>query len=168
MNPWLLFWLLLKASLFSTSGTGNVPILHHDMLALGWASDHTFAEALAIGQISPGPTGLWVISFAYLVDGIRGALLAVVAIAIPPFTALGVLIFYQRHGQHPAMQGFVRGLTLAVASMFLVVLVRIMHQAGIDWQSLGIAGAACGLTLSKRIPVPFILLLAGGMGILLY
>lgn len=168
MDPWLLFWLLLKASLFSTSGTGNMPILHHDMLLLGWASDRTFAEALAIGQITPGPTGLWVISFAYLVDGIRGAILAVIAISLPPFTALGVLVLYQRHGQHPAMQGFVRGLTLAVASMFLVVLGRIMTQAGIDWGSLGIAVAALALTLSKRIPVPFILLLAGGMGMLIY
>ena len=76
MNPWLLFWLLLKASLFSTSGTGNLPILHTDLLALGWATDHNFAEALAIGQISPGPTGLWVISLAFLVDGVRGSLLA--------------------------------------------------------------------------------------------
>ena len=168
MDPWLLFWLLLKASLFSTSGTGNMPILHHDMLLLGWASDHTFAEALAIGQITPGPTGLWVISFAYLVDGIRGAILAVIAISLPPFTALGVLVLYQRYGQHPAMQGFVRGLTLAVASMFLVVLGRIMTQAGIDWRSLGIAVVALGLTASKRIPVPFILLLAGGTGMLVY
>ena len=168
MNPWLLFWLLFKASLFSTSGTGNMPMLHHDMLALGWASDHTFAEALAIGQITPGPTGLWVVSFAYLIDGLRGSLLTVIAISIPPFAAIGVLFFYHRHGNHPAMQGFVRGLTLAVASMFLVVLGRIMVQAGIDWRSLGIAVGALVLTLSKRIPVPFILLLAGGMGMLLY
>lgn len=145
-----------------------MPILHHDLLALGWATDHTFAEALAIGQITPGPTGLWVISLAYLVDGVRGALLAVAAISMPPFAALGVLVLYQRYGHHPAMQGFVRGLTLAVASMFVVVLGRIMTQAGIDWRSLGIAVVALVLTASKRIPVPFILLLAGGMGILLY
>ena len=168
MNPLWLFWLLLKASLFSTSGTGNMPILHHDMLALGWANDHTFAEALAIGQITPGPTGLWVISFAYLIDGLRGSLMTVVAISIPPFAAIGVLLFYHRHGNHPAMQGFVRGLTLAVASMFVIVLGRIMIQTGIDWLSVGIAIAALALTLSKRIPVPFILLLAGGMGMLLY
>ncbi len=168
MNPWLLFWLLLKASLFSTSGTGNLPILHTDLIALGWATDHNFAEALAIGQISPGPTGLWVISLAYLVDGVRGALLALVAIAIPPFTALGVHALYARYGSHPAVQGFVRGLTLAVASMFLVVIVNIMHQNGIDIRSIAIALGALGLTYMRKIPVPVILVGAAIVGMWLY
>ncbi|MEO7909476.1 MAG: chromate transporter, partial [Roseiflexaceae bacterium] len=51
----LFFWLMFKAALFSTSGSGNLPILHQDLLARGWATDRTFAESLAIGQISPGP-----------------------------------------------------------------------------------------------------------------
>jgi len=73
----LLFWLMFKAALFSTSGSGNLPILHQDLLARGWATDRNFAESLAIGQISPGPSGLWVISLGYLLDGLRGALLTV-------------------------------------------------------------------------------------------
>ena len=70
MNPLLLFWLLLKGSLFSTGGMGNVPILHADLLARGWSSDRQFAESMAIGQITPGPNGLWVISLGYLVGGV--------------------------------------------------------------------------------------------------
>ena len=63
MIDWLLFfWLMFKAALVSTSGTGNLPIVHQDFLARGWATDRQFAESLAIGQISPGPSGLWVIS----------------------------------------------------------------------------------------------------------
>ncbi len=63
IDPLVYLWLLLKASLFTTGGSGNIPILYQEMIPRGWATDRQFAEALAIGQISPGPTGLWVISF---------------------------------------------------------------------------------------------------------
>ncbi len=115
MNPAILFGLMLKAALFSFSGTGNVPILYADLLARGWATDRQFAEALAIGQVSPGPTGLWVISLGYLVDGPRGALIALLAIVIPPVAVLAVDRIYARVQDRPAVEGFVWGLGLAVA-----------------------------------------------------
>lgn len=83
IEPFTYFWILLKASLFSTGGTGNLPSIHADLLLRGWATDRQFAEALAIGQISPGPSGLWVICLGYLTDGLRGALLATLAISLP-------------------------------------------------------------------------------------
>ncbi len=46
MNPLLYFWLFLKASLFSTGGFGNLPSLHHDLLARGWATESQFAESM--------------------------------------------------------------------------------------------------------------------------
>src|SRR5919199_5429647 len=76
---WLIyFWLMLKASFFATSGTGNIPSLHADLLARGWATERQFAESLAVGQISPGPSGLWVVSLGYLTAGLPGALLALI------------------------------------------------------------------------------------------
>ena len=47
IEPLLYFWLLLKASLVSTGGSGNLPSLHGDLLARGWASERQFAESLA-------------------------------------------------------------------------------------------------------------------------
>ncbi len=168
IDPWLWFWFLLKSSLFSTSGTGNLPILHDDLISLGWATERHFAEALAIGQITPGPTGLWVISFAYLIDGLRGSLLSFVAILLPPFTVITILRIYQRHGDHPGIQGFVRGLTLAVASIFVVILARIMQQNGIDVRSIAITLGALGLAYTRKVPIPVILLLAGIIGVIVY
>lgn len=64
------FWTFLEASLFSTGGTGNLPSLHADLIANHAATNQQFAEALAIGQMSPGPTGLWVIGLGYLTRGL--------------------------------------------------------------------------------------------------
>ncbi len=168
INPLMYFWLLLKASLFSTGGTGNLPSIHADLLARGWATDRHFAEALAIGQISPGPNGLWVVCFGYLTDGLRGALLATLAIAIPPFFVLAVAALHRRIGDHPAMQGFVRGLGLAVSSIFLVVVVQLLNDVGVDWRSLSLIGAAIALGLSNRLPIPVVLGLAALVGMVLY
>lgn len=168
VEPLLYFWLLLKASLFSTGGTGNLPSIHADLLARGWATDRHFAEALAIGQISPGPNGLWVVCFGYLTYGVAGALMATLAIAIPPFFVLAVAALHRRIGDHPAMQGFVRGLGLAVSGIFLVVVVQLLQESGIDWRSLSLVVAAMALGLTNRVPIPAVLGVAAVVGMVLY
>lgn len=168
IDPIIYFWILLKASLLSTGGTGNLPSIHADLLALGWAVDRQFAEALAIGQISPGPSGLWVIGLGYLTDGIRGSLLATLAISLPPMVVLAVDALHRRIGDHPAMQGSVRGLGLAVSGIFLVVIARLLQENGIDARSVGIVLAAIALGITKRVPVPLLLVLAGVAGVILY
>lgn len=166
---WLVyFWLLFKASLFSTGGTGNLPSLHADLLARGWATDRQFAEALAVGQLSPGPSGLWVISLGYLTAGWRGAGLALVAVTLPPLLVLVVERLHRRVGAHPAAQGFVRGLSLAVVGIFLVVLANLLLSNGLDARAVLIAGAAMGLALTGRVPVVLVLALGALAGMALY
>ena len=165
MNALLYFWIILKASLFSTGGSGNLPSIHADMLARGWASDGEFGESLTIGQISPGPSGLWVISLGYLTAGMRGALLALLAILLPPMLILGVERLYRRIQHHPAVEGFVRSLGLAVVGVFLVAMFGILHSAGISVRTLTIVAASAGLALTRRIPVAGIVALAGLAGL---
>lgn len=168
IEPLQYFWLLLKASLFSTGGNGNLPSLHADLLPLGWATDRQFAESLAIGQISPGPSGLWVICLGYLTYGLAGALLATLAICLPPMLILAVDRLHRRVGDHPAMQGFTRGLGIAVAGHSLVVLLTLLVANGINARSLLIVAVSVALGLSKRVPVAVMLALAGLAGAIIY
>jgi chromate transporter len=164
-HPLALFWIMFRAALLSTTGTGNLPIVHQDLLSRGWATDRQFAESLAIGQVSPGPTGLWVISLGYLVGGMRGAALTLVAIALPPLLVL-VLVhgLYRRLGHHPATEGFVRGLGLAVIGIFVVVLSGIMSTVGWTLSSVIIAAGAIILGVTGRVPVVLVLILAAIAG----
>jgi len=166
MNDWVFLGLLLKASLFSTSGTGNVPSLHADLLPRGWATEGQFAEALAVGQVSPGPSGLWVISLGFLTAGLRGAGLALVAITLPPLLILAVDRVYRRVQHHPVVEGFVRGLGLAVVGIFAVVLLHLLAGAGWSGRSIVLALASLALGLTRRVPVVVILAGAGAAGVL--
>jgi chromate transporter len=168
-HPLTLFWIMFRAALLSTTGTGNLPIVHQDLITRGWATDRQFGESLAIGQVSPGPTGLWVISLGYLVGGLQGAAVTLIAIALPP---LLVLVFvhglYRRWGHHPATQGFVRGLGLAVAGIFVVVLTGIMTTAGWTFTNLMFTLGAIILAATRRVPVVLVLALAAIAGIALH
>ncbi|GAB4429423.1 MAG: hypothetical protein OHK0015_13370 [Chloroflexi bacterium OHK40] len=168
MSPFIFFWLVLKSSLLATSGLGNFPQLFGDLTAGGWASERQFAEALAVGQITPGPSGLWVISLGYLLDGPRGATLAAFAISLPPFAVLLIERAYRRVGSHPAVQGFVQGLSLAVVGVFLVVLAGLLRTSGLDPLALAIVAASTALGLIRRVPVLLVLALAALAGAAAY
>ncbi|MDX1932091.1 MAG: chromate transporter [Capsulimonadales bacterium] len=152
-NPWTFFLLALKASLFSTGGMGNVPSLHGDLIGRGWATEREFAESLAVGQISPGPNGLWVVGLGYLLDGLRGALLALLAICLPPLLVLAVEHFYRRVENHPAVVGFVSGLSLAVVGVFVIVLWKLLQGNGLDPFSVSMVAVSILLAATRRVPV---------------
>lgn len=168
MNPLIYFWLFLKASLFSTGGLGNLPSLHADLLAHQWANEQQFAESLIIGQVAPGPNGLWVISLGYFTGGLSGAMLTLIAINLPPLLVLVVEKLYRRVKDHPAVEGFVRGLSLAVVGVSGIIVISLMRNFGVNTRSLLIATAAIGLGMTRRIPVIGIIALAALVGIVAY
>jgi chromate transporter len=168
MDPLYYFWLFLKASLFSTSGSGNLPFLHTDLIALGWAREQDFLTALAVGQVSPGPTGLWSISLGYLTFGLPGAVFALLALSLPTLLVLAVAAAYNRMEKLPAVQDFSRGLSMGVVGLTLSVALILANSAIVDWKSVLITLGSLGLAWTKRVPVILILVIAAVVGLLVY
>ncbi len=168
IEPILYFLLFLKASLFSTGGLSNLPSLRQDLLAEGWAADADFGRSVVIGQLSPGPNGLWVVGLGYLTYGVVGALLALLAITIPAFLVLVVATGYERIARSRWVPGAMRGVGLAVVGVLLSVVWTILHQPGVDRRGLLIALVAFGLTATRRVRLPFVLVLAGCAGYVFY
>lgn len=168
IDPLIYGLLFLKASLTSTGGFSNLPSLHQDLLGAGWATDADFTESIAIGQISPGPNGLWVISLGYLTYGFAGAAMALVAITVPACLVLGVAAIYARIERQRWVEGLMRGFGLAVIGILVTICWTIMRQPGIDWTGWLIAAVAFGLAVSRRVHILLILVLAGASGYLLY
>jgi chromate transporter len=165
MNPLIYFWLFMKASLLSTGGLGNLPFLNKDLVTLGWAKESDFLTAIAVGQVSPGPTGLWSISLGYLTFGWLGAGLALAALIFPPLLILLVEGFFNRMDRAPLVQDFIRGLSLGVIGLTFAVALGLSGSAVTDWRGAVIALAALGLAQSKRVPVILILVLAALAGV---
>lgn len=168
IDPVIYFLLFLKASFFSTGGLSNLPILHQDLREYGWASEADFGRALAIGQVSPGPNGLWVISLGYLTYGVPGALLALLALTIPPCLVLVISATYSRIEHQRWVPGFREGIMLAVVAALLSVVWSIFSQSAGDWRGWAIALGAFALALTRRVNMLLILALAGVAGYFLY
>lgn len=167
MSPIEFFITFLKASLFSTGGFGNLPSLHQDLIGNNTATDADFGQAIAVGQLSPGPNGLWVIALGYLTYGLLGALLVAIAITIPPMLVLVLEALHSRIEHRPSVQGLMRGISVAVVGL-LIVTVWSLLGGGADWKGLIFALGAFALSYSKRIPVLVVLALAAAGGFLVY
>ena len=167
MNWILFFWVVLKSVLFSTGGFGPFPSLHTDFIAQGWASEKQFSEALSIGQITPGPNGLWVVSLCYLVAGLKGAILSCIALVLPPLLILIVRHFYNRIGHHPATQGLLDGVVLVITSFSVIILARMLLSTGIHIGMIAIAIISGILAISRRVSVNIILIVAVLIGLIL-
>ena len=161
-----LFWLVFRASLLSTGGLGNVPALHADLVRGGIVDERTFANAIAVGQVSPGPNGLWVVVLGYDVAGLFGAMLALLAASLPPLVVLLTSAFFRRSRQ-PAVTGLVWGLGLTVAGVTGAVLLRILVHDGPSLATLAIGAGAFALALHGRAPVLMILVAGALAGLLL-
>ncbi len=167
MNPLHYLWIFLKASLFSTGGMGNLPSLHRDLIARKWATERQFAESLTIGQISPGPNGLWVVSLGYITNGALGATIGAIAAIVPPFIVLLIDRAYQKIKDQPAVTGFVRGMSLAVAGTFIVIIPGLLHTSGFGPRTISILAASMVLAISGRVPLYAVIVGSALLGILL-
>jgi chromate transporter len=168
MNVLLYFWLFLKGSLFSSGGLGNLPFLNGDLVPLHWATPNDFVTAIAVGNLSPGPSGLWSVSLGYLTLGWLGALLALLALSLPPLFILLISKSYNRIEHQPVVQDFTRGLGLGVIGLTLAVSWSLAAASIVDWKGILILLAALVLALSQKVPIVLILVLAGLAGFLIY
>ena len=87
---------------------------------------------------------------------------------LPPLLILVVERLYRRFGTHWAVQGFLRGLALAVAGSFAIVIVGLVRGSQFDLSSLVLVLVSIGLGATRRIPVPLIIVGAALCGVVLY
>ena len=82
-----LFLVFLKiGSILYGSGYVLLSFLHADFVArYGWLTDQQLIDAVAIGQVTPGPVFTTATFIGYLMGGYPGAIAATVAIFLPSF-----------------------------------------------------------------------------------
>ncbi len=138
MNPFELFVILLRASLLSIGGQSALPLLRVDLVASGLLTDRQVVEALAIGRLAPGPSGLYIISLGYFVLGWAGAALALLASVLPPLSLVAAAAFLRRRMVSRWATGAVRGLALVTSGMVLsttsTLAAPMVEGGGAVWQ----------------------------------
>ena len=129
-----------------------------------WMTNTEFLNAVALGQVTPGPVVATVAAVGYGAYGIGGGLLAALVAFLPSFSfiLLGGGRFERLRG-NPLARGFLAGAGPAAIGAILGSAVPLAGALTELWQFLVLAAAATALLLARR-GVVTVLLAAGALG----
>jgi chromate transporter len=169
MEPLGLFLVLLKDSALALGGLGSLPLLRQDLVATGVATDAQLVQALAIGRLSTGPNGLWIVSLGYQIAGVLGATLALVASSLPPLVILPATAVARRWLLSVPFAGLVRGAALATAGLLCATAVALIvpTPGGPSWWQLLVGAAAAAFTYQERLHPAAVVIGGALLGLLL-
>jgi chromate transporter len=145
-----------------------MPALRQELLASHWATPSDFGHAISIGQLSPGPTGLWAVSLGYLTYGYLGASLALIAITLPPMLVIPVATGYRWISGQPWVPRVMAGVLVAVVGLMAETAWSLAPQPHTDPWGWLIGAGVLGGAATRRLNPGLLLLLAGLIGILLW
>ena len=135
-----------------------------------WTSKTRFLEGLALVNVLPGATATQLgIFLGYVRAGWWGGLLAGLCFAAPAFVVMLALAFaYSAFGVSPLLRGALYGLGPVVVGIFVAALYRLGTSALRSRTHGLIAIGAAAVALATSVGAAGILLLAGGVGLLLF
>ena len=159
----VLFLTFLKiGAILYGSGYVLLAFLRADFVQrLGWLTDQQLLDAIAIGQVTPGPLFTSATFIGYLLAGVPGGLLATLGIFLPSFVFVAIsnpLIPKIRNSVWAS--SFLDGINVASLSLMTAVTIELGQASLIDWPALLIALIALGLLLRFKINSTW--LIAGG------
>jgi chromate transporter len=164
-----LAWVAFKVGALSYGGGFViVPLMQHDAVTTyHWMTGAQFLNAVALGQVTPGPVVLTTAVVGYAAKGVRGGLFATLVAFTPSF--LFVLIGAPRFDQIRAnliIQSFLTGSGPAVVGAIAGSAIPLGLAFQHPWQIPVLAGALIWLFAVRRGVVSG-LLIAGGLGVVL-
>lgn len=159
-------WTALKVGTLSFGGGFViVPLMQADAVSVHhWLTHSQFLDAVALGQVTPGPVVHTVAAVGFGAGGVGGGLLAA-AVAFAPsfaFVLIGARHF-DRLLENRRVAHFIGGAAPAAAGAIIGSAVPLALALGTAWQYAVLAGAVLALLVARRGVVPT-LLLAGAAG----
>jgi chromate transporter len=161
-----LAWTAFKVGALSYGGGFVIiPLMQGDAVGVHhWMTDAQFLDAVALGQVTPGPVVATVAAVGYAAQGLAGGVLAA-AVAFAPsfsFILLGAGRFDRLRGDARA-RAFLDGAGPAAIGAILGAAVTLAAALQEPWQAAVLVGAALAL-LALRRGVVETLLAAGVVG----
>jgi chromate transporter len=170
---WQISLIFLKVgSILFGSGYVLLAFLRPDLVErTRWITDTQLLDAIAVGQLTPGPVLTTATFIGYLVAGGAGAVVATVAIFLPSFVFVALSSpFIPRLRRSPWAAGFLDGANAASVALMVTVTWELGRAAVVDWLTGLMALAAAAILLTTRVNSAWLVIAGaaiGGLGALL-
>ena len=191
-----LFWTFFLIGMFTFGGGyAMLSLIQAEVVVEhAWLTESTFADIVAISQMTPGPVGINCATYvgydvltsagAGHLMGVIGSLTATLAITLPSFLIVLMLVrFYTRVKGSPVFESVMSVIRPAVVGLIgaaavilclkvdwngLVPSLGIVEENFPDWKSWCLAAAAFVAAFRFKVNPILIILVAGVLGLLLY
>lgn len=166
-TPAALFWVFAKiGSVLFGSGYVLLAFLRADLVTrLHWLTEAQLLDAVAVGQVTPGPVFTTATFIGYVLAGPSGALLATVGIFLPAFVFValsGPLV--PRLRASPLAGCFLDGVNVASLALMAVVTLQLASAALVDFPTVGIAIVSALLLVRFAVGSTWVIALGAAAG----
>jgi chromate transporter len=166
-----LFFLFLKiGSVLYGSGYVLLAFLRADLVErLGWLSESQLLDAVAIGQVTPGPVFTTATFIGYVLGGAAGGAAATIGIFLPAFVfvaASGPLV--SRVRRSITAGAFLDGVNVASLALMAVVSTQLARAAVVDLPTALLAIASMLLLVRWRVNSSWLVLGGAAAGLLFF
>lgn len=163
-----LFLIFLKiGSVLYGSGYVLLAFLRSDFVErLAWLTDRQLLDAVAIGQVTPGPVFTTATFIGYLLGGPAGAALATLGIFLPAFVFVALSSpLIPRIRRSPWASSLLDGVNAASLGLMAAVTLQLGHAALTDPLTVGLALGSAFLLLKARVNPTWLVLAGAAAGV---
>jgi chromate transporter len=161
-------FLKIGALLFG-SGYVLFAFLERDLVEVrAWLTEAQVLDAVAVGQLTPGPVFTTATFVGYLLAGLPGAVVATVAIFLPSFAFVAALDpLVSRLRRSPTAAAAMDGLNVAAVAVMAGVTWRLARDAIVDVETALVALAAAVVLVRTAVNPAWLLLAGAVLGLVL-
>ncbi|MBC7264759.1 MAG: chromate efflux transporter [Chloroflexi bacterium] len=155
-------YFLKVGSLLFGSGLLLFAFVQHDVVeSYGWLTPQQLVDAIAAGQVTPGPVLSSATFIGYLLEGTPGAVVATIAVFLPSFLIVSLTgPWIPRLRDSKGAYAFLRGVTAGALALILGTGLLLARAAVVDiWTAL-LAIASLGILWRTELDVVWVI--AGG------
>jgi chromate transporter len=167
---WLFLFFLKVGAVLYGSGYVLLAFIRADLVERWhWLTESQLLDAIAVGQVTPGPVFTTATFIGYVLGGTKGAITATIGIFLPAFFFVAVSGPLVPRIRRSATAGaFLDGVNAAALSLMLVVTYQLGRSAVIDLPTLLLALMSAVLLFRFRLNSVWLVLGAGIAGLLLH
>ncbi len=167
MNLFVLYALLLKATLTSFSGLASLPMVRSDLVVeRKLLTDRQLNTAVVAGRTGPGPNGLYLVSVGYYAGGYAGASVGLLALMTPAFLILPIIRWLGARANAPRVRSSIRAVVLASAGLLLSASVPLTRDAVTGPVTFAIMAASLAVLAFTKIDSLWVVLGGAAVGLL--
>ncbi len=166
--PLFLFFLKVGAVLYG-SGYVLLAFIRADLVERWhWLTESQLLDAIAVGQVTPGPVFTTATFIGYVLGGYQGAIVATLGIFLPAFCFValsGPLV--PRIRRSPAAGAFLDGVNVAALSLMVLVTFQLGRASLVDIKTLLIAAISGFILFRFRVNSAWLVLGGAIVGLII-